>query len=414
MLDEVVLRQRQKANGDARQEEGKPHGSGAFNGHDHDAEPQSRIEEKAKVDLPKGFIPESEMRPAAPAQLIKKTLPLLGTSLGIGQSGAGKTAVFLDMACAITSGTPFFGREVRNKGGVVYIAAEGAGGLNNRINAAKLPRGIDLAIPLIGRPGSCNLKDENELAELISDLRQINAWFQQEFGLPLCLTIIDTMSAAFALENENDNAEVARICKCLKRIGEETGAHALGIHHAGKNQDAGARGASAWRDNVDNMFMCAADRKQATGECSNRCLSIAKYRDGPEGTIGGYEFKFIELGLDEDGEPFDAPAIVFTGKSESGKPAKRPTQTQKEFDDALNNALITHGKDIRVRGDGPKVTAVDVQCVRSEFFRRHATGEPDENKQREASRKAFSRELQKIEGRYGRENRDGVEWIWRL
>ena len=103
MFDEAVMRHRQKANGHAREEEG---------GADLDADPPDR--NKAKVELPKGFTPASEMRPKAPAQLIKKTLPLRGTSLGIGQSGAGKTAVFLDMALATASGTQFFGRDVRN------------------------------------------------------------------------------------------------------------------------------------------------------------------------------------------------------------------------------------------------------------------------------------------------------------
>ena len=65
----------------------------------------------------------------------------------------------------------------------------------------------------------------------------------------------------------------------------------MGIHHAGKNQEAGARGASAWRANVDNMLSCAADRNEMTGECKNRRLSVSKYRDGVEGPVSGYELK---------------------------------------------------------------------------------------------------------------------------
>jgi len=387
MVDQAVLRRR--LNGSAEQENDPPN------------EPEEH-KKRAKIELPNDFTPESEMRPAAPPQLIKKTLPSRGTGLGIGQSGAGKTAVHIDMACAVASGTPFFEREVRHQGGVVYIAVEGAGGLNNRIKAAKIHRGIHRAIPLLGKAGSCNLKDDNELAALIADLKQADAWFQQEFGVPLRLTIIDTMSAACALQNENDNAEIADVCKRLQRIDAETGAFCLGIHHAGKNQEAGARGASAWRANVDNVFACAADRSELTGKCENRCLYLSKYRDGPEGFISGYDFKFIELGKDEDGEPFSAPAIIPTD-SGSAELKKKPTKSQRVFDAAFNEAALEHGEQIQVRGDGPTVKSVDVQRVQHEFSRRWGTGEADKDKRQDATRKAFKRCLQNIEGRYGLE-----------
>ena len=120
-----------------------------------------------------------------------------------------------------------------------------------------------------------NLSNNDELEQLIKELKQIDRYFQRKFGVPLRLVIIDTMSVAFSLENENDNAQVAAICKRLKRIEVETGAHTMGIHHAGKNQEAGARGASAWRANVDNMLSCAADRNEMTGECKNWRLSVS-------------------------------------------------------------------------------------------------------------------------------------------
>lgn len=269
--------------------------------------------ETAKIKLPKGFIPEFEMRPSAPAQLVKKTLPLRGTGLGIGQSGAGKTVVFLDLACATATGEPFFGREVRNQGGVVYIAVEGAGGFSNRVKAAKIHRGINGAIPLVVKAGAYNLKNDNELDPLIRELQQASAWFQQEYGVPLRLTIIDTMSAACALQNENDNAEVADVCKRLQRIDAETGAFCLGIHHAGKNPDAGARGASAWRANVDNVFAGTADRNETTGECTNRCLFLSKYRTGRKALSAGTSSSLSTL------------VWTRTGRSSTRPPLSRPT-----------------------------------------------------------------------------------------
>ena len=171
-----------------------------------------------------------------------------------------------------------------------------------------------------------------DLEKLIKELKQVDGHFRREFDVPLCLVIIDTMSVAFSLENENDNAQVAAVCKRLQRIEAETGAHIMGIHHAGKNQDAGARGASAWRANVDNMLSCAADRSEMTGECKNWRLIVSKYRDGVEGPVSGYELKHVILGENEDGEPFGSCAIVPT--VEAAEPPKRPTATERTFEDA--------------------------------------------------------------------------------
>ena len=81
-----------------------------------------------------------------------------------------------------------------------------------------------------------DLSDGEDLEKLIKELKQVDGHFRREFGVPLCLVIIDTMSVAFSLENENDNAQVAAVCKRLQRIEAETGADIMGIHHAGKNQ----------------------------------------------------------------------------------------------------------------------------------------------------------------------------------
>jgi hypothetical protein len=254
------------------------------------------------------------------------------------------------------------------------------------------------------------LSNDDELEGLSKELKQIDGYFQRKCGVPLRLVIIDTMSVAFSLENENDNAQVAAVCKRLKRIEVETGAHIMGIHHGGKNQEAGARGASAWRANVDNMLSCAADRNEITGECKNRRLSVSKYRDGSEGPVSGYELKHVTLGENEDGEPFGSCAIVATG--EAAEAPKRPTATERTFEDALNAALIDHGTEIRVHGDGPLVRAVDVEHVRPEFNKRYATGETDKEKRRNATSKAFTRALQS--SRFGKQTTGDKELAWKL
>ena len=369
--------------------------------------------ETAKIKLPKGFIPEFEMRPSAPAQLVKKTLPLRGTGLGIGQSGAGKTVVFLDLACATATGEPFFGREVRNQGGVVYIAVEGAGGFSNRVKAAKIHRGINGAIPLVVKAGAYNLKNDNELDPLIRELQQASAWFQQEYGVPLRLTIIDTMSAACALQNENDNAEVADVCKRLQRIDAETGAFPVL--------------ASIMQGKTQTRALAALLRGARTSITSLQAPQIATRRLGSARTAA---FSFRNIG--RAGRHYRRVRVqVYQPWSGRGrgevrrarhcpdrlnirKVAQETDEGSKIFDTAFDEAALDHSEKIRVHGDGPEVMAVDVQHVRCEFFKRYGTGEVDKDKRHEATRKAFKRSLQDIAGRYALEATEAGERIWRI
>jgi RecA-family ATPase len=77
------------------------------------------------------------------------------------------------------------------------------------------------------------------------------------------LVIIDTMSRAFSLTNENDAREVIeKVTNPLNRLAEETGAAILFLTHAGKmSEDSGsglivhrARGTSALGDNVEASY----------------------------------------------------------------------------------------------------------------------------------------------------------------
>jgi hypothetical protein len=402
MFDEAAVRHR--LNGSApKEEEREP--------------PPCKAEklDEPKNEPPEGFIPYAQIRPVAPIELVKGIAPRKGTSLLVGQSSTGKSFIATDLSISIATGAQFFGRQVKRRGGVVYIALEGGDTFGNRVTAAAEHRGIKKEIPFNYSTTQRDLSNDGELERLIKELKQIDAHFQRKFGIPLCLVIIDTMSVAFSLENENDNAQVAAICKRLQRIEAETGAHVMGIHHAGKNQDAGARGASAWRANVDNVLSCAADRNEVTGECKNRRLSVSKYRDGIEGPMSGYELKRVTLGENEDGEPFGSCAIVATdiqgcGPTKTGK----VSADERLFDAAFNEAAIASGREIRVHGDGPIVKAVPMKRVREEFYKRRGTGEDDKAKRQEASKKAFQRVLPKISWRYAADASGEEELVWKL
>lgn len=62
----------------------------------------------------------------ARSMLVKGLLPERGKALVSGQWGTFKTFVVLDLAGSVMTGLAFAGREVRRRGGILFVAAEGA------------------------------------------------------------------------------------------------------------------------------------------------------------------------------------------------------------------------------------------------------------------------------------------------
>lgn len=77
---------------------------------------------------------------SVPPSIIRHLLPRNGLVIDGGQSGAGKSFAEIDMSVAIASGQDWLGQPIREKVGVVYLAAEGQATIQRRIIAAKRAR----------------------------------------------------------------------------------------------------------------------------------------------------------------------------------------------------------------------------------------------------------------------------------
>ena len=88
-----------------------------------------------ELSLLQGFVFDGAS-PIAPSEmLVKGLLPMEGIGIIGGQSGAGKTFVLISLAVCLGSGTPFFGRKVRERVGLAVLAAEGASTLALRVRS---------------------------------------------------------------------------------------------------------------------------------------------------------------------------------------------------------------------------------------------------------------------------------------
>ncbi len=257
--------------------------------------------------------------PSPQKMLIEGVMPLEGLPFVGGQSSAGKTFIAILIAVCAASGRPLFGHEVKERVGSVIVAAEGKGMLRARIAAAMKELGVDGDIPVAWVKQVPDFNQADGLQAFVRDLRAISYHFKTNFGVRLGLVFVDTVSASFDIKEEADNAEAARICKVMRRIGDAIAALVVPIHHYGKNAAVGLRGASAWRANADFVLSVMADIDPQTGNVSNRQLAIAKDRDGAQGALAPFTLKPVELGVDDWGRPWGS--MVAVAEAAAAQPA---------------------------------------------------------------------------------------------
>ena len=320
------------------------------------------------------FVFFGDAAPEPQMMLIDGVMPLQGLPFIGGQSSAGKTFVAILLACCAASGSPFMGREVKQRVGSVIVAAEGRSMLASRIAAALQKLGVTEPVPISWVRQVPDFSRIEAISEFIKDLRAISKRYQEQFGVPLGLVFVDTVSASFDIKEEPDNAEAARVCKIMRFVAEQAETLVVPIHHYGKNAGVGLRGASAWRANADFVLSVMADIDPQTGNVANRRLAIAKDRDGAQGPLTPFELEAIDLGVDEDGKPWGSlAAVAGSGIAQS---ASQWPSSLRTFRQALSAALINCATDERPFADGPLVRAVAEAKVREESIGLHMSIAP--------------------------------------
>jgi AAA domain-containing protein len=365
----------------------------------------------------------TEYNRAARSWLIKELIPETGQGLASGQWGACKTFAMLDLAASVMTGTPFAGREVNRRGGVLFIAAEGANEIPIRLKGVveqKL-KPAALAAGAAGEPMDANLerlpfawveecpslKDAASFEKLASITVTAAEQIKEQFNLPLALIVIDTLSASADFADANDAAEGQRVMNRLNALSRVTGAFVLAVDHFGKAVETGTRGSSAKEASADVVLALLATR-DINGTISNTRMAVRKLRGGSTGAETPFDLKVVEIGEDEttciiDWRP-DRPS-----KTSGTSVKERWTRSLKLFRSAMQTSLIDHGTTMQpFGGDGPRVRAVDSTWVRSEFMAAYVADTAD------AKRKAYTRAQQLARDRDLICSREilGIDQLW--
>ena len=149
----------------------------------------------------------------------------------IGKSGSFKSFVALDIAAHVADDKPWAGRRVWG-GPVVYVVAEGAGGMPLRVRAWESVNG-EISDRLVMLPHAVQIIGQHwpTLIEACAEIRPV-------------LVVIDTQARSTAGVNENDNSEMGTVIDALDRLRRATRACVMPVHHIGRAGED-ARGASA-------------------------------------------------------------------------------------------------------------------------------------------------------------------------
>lgn len=254
-------------------------------------------------------IDELRNRPR-PSWMIQGLLRQASLAMLVGDFGTYKSFIALAWALALASGRDWVGHPVKG-GAVAYVAAEGAGGQIDRLDAWALHEGcplpdnfriLDQTIDLVG--------DNEPLLEALAEIED------------LCLVVVDTVARTF-VGNENLQEDANAYVAAADRIKAETGATVLLIHH--NNRQGEYRGSTVIPGALDTMI---GAEKTADGVR----LSCLKMKDAePFDPIYLQRLKVdlnAERGLEDDaGIDLDArSSLVFTvvGTTPSGGPERDP------------------------------------------------------------------------------------------
>jgi energy-coupling factor transporter ATP-binding protein EcfA2 len=260
-------------------------------------------------------LPANEFANQAPPRwIIKHVLPQAELVVLYGASGSGKSFMALDMAGAIARGTTWRGKKVR-QGKVVYIAAEGAGGFRNRMQAYAQHNQVDLAELNIGVIHAApNLLEAQDAKDVITAIKASGG---------ADVVIIDTFAQTTPGANENAGEDMGKALGHCKRIHAATGAVVVLVHHSGKDASKGARGWSGLRAAADAELEVVRVTDRA------RMLRLSKQKDGEDELSWGFELDVVQIGVDEDIEPITSCVVAEAAVPAGGGPTKPLSKNQK-------------------------------------------------------------------------------------
>lgn len=234
--------------------------------------------------------------------LIESYLPSDSIGMLFGASGSGKSHIALSMAVAVANGATWFDHEVK-QGNVLVLAGEGNNGLSRRLQAIQSHYDVEITSENIHfSERAIGIDTEAGFNDVKTAIDQLE--------VEPSLIIIDTLSRHLMQSQENSNDDMAQFINRLEEIRYQYKCTIMLVHHTGKSNQQGARGASALKANIDFNF------EVQRGEGKLCRLTCDKQKDADDDLKPkNFKIESVDLNqLDKNGKVITGACIVPTSK----------------------------------------------------------------------------------------------------
>jgi hypothetical protein len=198
----------------------------------------------------------------APEELIEGYFTHNSLVTVFGRPGTAKSVLAMSQSFCIVTGLPWFGHWVR-QGAVLYIAAEGAGGLGQRQRAWRESAGWTAVDGMYWLPMPVNLLDPSWSAALVRLVGEL---------MPVYV-VFDTLARNMAGGDENASSDMSRLVEAADRVRTACGATVNLVHHTPK-EGSTPRGHSVLEGAVETAVHLERNGPQIT-------VTVTKQKDLP-------------------------------------------------------------------------------------------------------------------------------------
>lgn len=248
--------------------------------------------------------------------LIKRLVPRQGLCLIGATSMSGKTFLALDIISNIAKGEPVLGRRTQ-RAGVVYIAAEGAGGIGKRIEGLRQKTGAwGGMLKVITAP--LNLMNQDDVQALRAGLSAVAGELDSK-GERLGALVIDTLAAATPGIDENSSKDMGQVLGALQSLASDFDICCFCVAHVGKDPLKGIRGWSGAFANADTVMMIDPPNDEKV-----RVATLTKVKDDEAGEQFAFTLDQVSLGTDSDGEEVNTCVVRFLDPPLAKQSAPKP------------------------------------------------------------------------------------------
>jgi AAA domain-containing protein len=239
--------------------------------------------------------------------LLKGLISPAEISIWVGPPKCGKSFLMLYVAYMLSLGRSVFGRRVKATV-VLYVAAEGEGGIANRIKALRIRYGDSPNFHFIAQP-----------ADLLHTTGHLKEMKNAVDGVGAQLVVLDTLSRLMAGGDENAPGDMGMFVRNVTELKHDTGAHVAIVHHGTKSSNGSSPRGHGSLTGADDALV-----EVQKLEDGSRLASVIHAKDDPDGMRWGFNLEPVELGKDEDDDPINT--LIVNEKKEAGVNASKPTK----------------------------------------------------------------------------------------